>query len=161
MKIANKGYFFTFLQIFKVSPRAHSGLDKTVKMCYLCQLKFNNLSPYILMSIKKIGLLLSLCLIVGGVFMSSVKPVHAGYVKGYYRSNGTYVAPYYRSNANALKYDNYSYTGGSLYNTSYTSPTRSYTSSWYTPSWNTQSNYYLGRSYYNTSHYTYYSYLNR
>jgi hypothetical protein len=37
-------------------------------------------------------------------------------VRGYYRSNGTYVEPYVRSSPNALKYDNYGYTGGSSYN---------------------------------------------
>lgn len=73
-------------------------------------------------------------------------------VKGYYRSNGTYVAPYVRSSPNALKYDNYSYTGGSLYNKSYYTPTKSYSSSWYTPSYTTDSNYYTGKSIYSSKY---------
>lgn len=35
----------------------------------------------------------------------------AGYVKGYYRSNGTYVNGHYRSNPNSTVKDNYSYKG--------------------------------------------------
>jgi hypothetical protein len=65
-------------------------------------------------------------------------------VKGYYRSNGTYVQPYVRSSPNALKYDNYSYKGGSLYNNSYSNPSRSYSPSWYSPSYVTDPNYYSG-----------------
>lgn len=75
-------------------------------------------------------------------------------VGGYYRSNGTYVQPYVRSSPNALKYDNYSYSGGSLYNTSYYSPSKSYSSSWYTPSYYTDSSYYSGKSLYNYNTYT-------
>lgn len=57
------------------------------------------------------------------------------WVSGYWRSNGTYVYGHYRSRPNAYRYDNYSYSGGSLYNSSYYSPRRNYSSSWYTPSW--------------------------
>ncbi len=35
----------------------------------------------------------------------------AGYVKGYYRSNGTYVQGHYRSDPNSTVRDNYSYKG--------------------------------------------------
>ncbi|MGO9017397.1 MAG: hypothetical protein ACLQVJ_03505 [Syntrophobacteraceae bacterium] len=35
----------------------------------------------------------------------------AGWVEGYYRSNGTYVAPYYRSNPNSSVTDNYGFKG--------------------------------------------------
>jgi len=82
-------------------------------------------------------------------------------VKGYYRSNGTYVNPYVRSSPNALKYDNYSYKSGSLYNKSYYSPSRSYSNSWYQPSYSTDPYYYTGKSLYNSGN-SYYSpsYLN-
>lgn len=67
-------------------------------------------------------------------------------VRGYYRSDGTYVRPYVRSNPNGLRYDNYSYTGGSVYNSSYYTP--NYSSSWYQPTWDTDSSYYYGKSIY-------------
>ena len=54
-------------------------------------------------------------------------------VRGYTKSNGTYVSPYTRTRPNAYRYDNKSYTGGSLYNSSYYAPTRNYSSNWYTP----------------------------
>jgi len=44
-------------------------------------------------------------------FFSFVSSAYAGYVNGYYRSNGTYVNGYYRSDANSSPYDNYSYPG--------------------------------------------------
>lgn len=74
-------------------------------------------------------------------FVSSLvftESVEAGYVNGYYRSNGTYVQPYYRSRPNAYTYDNYSYrspsySNGYGYNNSYSN--KSYSSSWYSPSW--------------------------
>lgn len=65
-----------------------------------------------------------------------VNNVEAKYVSGYMRSNGTYVSGYFRSSPNALRYDNRSYRGGSLFNKSYTSPTRNYSPSWYSPSYN-------------------------
>jgi hypothetical protein len=74
-------------------------------------------------------------------------------VKGYYRSDGTYVRPHVRSTPNALKYDNYSYKGGSLYNPSYFSSTRSYSSNWYTPSYLTDPYYYTGKSLYSSGSY--------
>ena len=49
-------------------------------------------------------LLLSLALLIS---FSSI----AGYVNGYYKSNGTYVQPYYRSDSNSTVTDNYSYYG--------------------------------------------------
>lgn len=41
------------------------------------------------------------------VFILNTPQVEAGYVRGYYRSNGTYVRPHYRSNPNSTKVDNY------------------------------------------------------
>lgn len=80
-------------------------------------------------------------------------------VKGYYRQNGTYVQPYVRSSPNALRYDNYGYSGGDLYNSSYFGSSRSYSSSWYTPSWYTDSSYSYGRTLYKTkSHDTFNSF---
>jgi hypothetical protein len=90
-----------------------------------------------------------LFLLVGGLFIIPQAADAYIKVKGYYRSNGTYVQPYVRSVPNALKYDNYSYKGGSLYNPSYSS-SRSYSSSWYTPAWTTDSTYYSGKSLYNS-----------
>lgn len=95
---------------------------------------------------KKLGLFL---LIVFGLLVSSTAHAYV-YVGGYYNSYGTYVSPYVRSTPNAYRYDNYGYTGGSLYNSSYYSPTKSYSSSWYTPSYSTDSSYYLGKSLYNS-----------
>lgn len=77
-------------------------------------------------------------------------------VSGYYRSDGTYARPHVRSAPNALKYDNYSYTGGSLYNPSYYGSTsRNYSSSWYTPSYITDTSYYYGKSLYSSNTYSY------
>lgn len=83
--------------------------------------------------------------------------IHAGYVNGYFKSNGTYVPGYYRSSPNTYKYDNYSYKAGSdLFNSSNSYPTKNYSSNWYTPSSVTQPDYYIGKSYYdlNTSYQT-------
>jgi len=58
----------------------------------------------------------------------------AGYVNGYYRSNGTYVSGHYRSAPNQYKFDNYSYKPRTYTPTPirrYTPRTRSY----YTPSY--------------------------
>lgn len=50
----------------------------------------------------------------------TLQVVEAGWVNGYYRSDGTYVSGHYRSNPNGLKYDNYSWNrGDDLYNDSY------------------------------------------
>lgn len=46
-----------------------------------------------------------------GVLISSVQSVSAGYVNGYYKSNGTYVNGYYRSNPDGNPYNNYSFPG--------------------------------------------------
>ena len=98
-------------------------------------------------------------LVLGIVLMLGVSGVaEAGYVNGYYKSNGTYVGGYYRSSPNAYKYDNYSYTGGSLYNTSYYYPTKNYSYSWYTPRYYTQGDYYKGLSSYNSKYRYYYGY---
>ena len=93
---------------------------------------------------------LLLLLLVGGLLLIPQEADAYVKVKGYYRSNGTYVQPYIRSVPNALKYDNYGYKGGSLYNPSYCSSSRNYSSSWYTPAWHTDSTYYLGKSLYNS-----------
>ncbi len=94
---------------------------------------------------KKI--LLSLILVLG-LFFSLSSVVNAGYVNGYYRSNGTYVSGYYRSNPNVYKNDNYGYTGGSIYNSSYG---KYNTYKYNTPSYRTQSNYYTGLNSYRNS----------
>lgn len=96
------------------------------------------------------GIIAATFLITVGV-VSAPGEANAGRVNGYYRSNGTYVDSYYRSSPNAYKFDNYSYSGGSLYNNSYSSPTRNYTSTWYTPSYLTQPDYYTGLNSYRSS----------
>jgi len=45
------------------------------------------------------------------LFLGIVNVVEAGYVSGYYRSNGTYVSGYYRTEADGNPYNNYSYPG--------------------------------------------------
>lgn len=91
-------------------------------------------------------------LLVGiGLIAVAMHPAYAYVsVRGYYRSNGTYVQPYVRSSPNSLKYDNYNYSGGSLYNNSYYAPTKNYSPSWYTPSYVTDPYYYQGKSIYNS-----------
>jgi len=69
-------------------------------------------------------------------------------VRGYFRSNGTYVSPSIRSNPNSLRYDNYGYTGGSLFNPSFSGSTRNYSSNWYTPSYLTDPSYFSGKNLY-------------
>jgi len=76
-------------------------------------------------------------------------------VRGYYRSDGTYVRSHVRSNPNALRYDNYSYRGGSLYNKSYFGSSRNYSSSWHTPTYITDPYYYSGRNLYNSGYSSY------
>ena len=93
-------------------------------------------------------------LVILGLFFSITHSVFAyTSVKGYYRSNGTYVQPHVRSSPNALKYDNYSYKSGDLYNKSYYAPTKNHPSSWNTPSWYTDSSYYSGKVLYNSYNY--------
>jgi len=90
-------------------------------------------------------------ILVGVSLFFSTRVVNAGWVNGYYRSNGTYVQGYYRSNPNGLRYDNYSYKPSQpLYNPSYGSYN---TYKWNTPSWNTQSDYYTGLNSYRSSNY--------
>ena len=90
---------------------------------------------------KKILLGLAAVLIIPLGLMAYTPNAHAYVrVKGYYRSNSTYVQPYIRSNPNGLRYDNYGYSGGSLYNSTY--GTRG--SYWNTPTWNTDPGYYRG-----------------
>jgi hypothetical protein len=99
---------------------------------------------------KKFGLILAgLMMVVGGFATIHHADAYVS-VRGYTRSNGTYVQPYVRSSPNAIKYDNYGYKGGSLYNTSYYAPTKSYSQSWYTPSYVTDPYYYQGKSLYNS-----------
>ena len=69
------------------------------------------------------------------------------YVQGYWKGS-TYVSPHIRTNPNALRYDNYSYTGGNLYNKSYYYSNKSYSSNWYKPAWETDSSYFQGKSSY-------------
>lgn len=97
--------------------------------------------------------ILTLILFVFGIIVFTAPAYAYVGVKGYYRSNGTYVQPYVRSNPNALKYDNYSYRGGSLYNNSYYSSSQNYSSGQYQPSYLTDSNYYTGKSLYQNKSY--------
>ena len=96
---------------------------------------------------KKLIVILLLVSVSFGFFSSAFAYTS---VKGYYRKNGTYVQSYVRSSPNALKYDNYGYSGGSLYNKSYYAPTKNYSSSYYTPSYYTDSSYYQGKSLYDS-----------
>lgn len=100
--------------------------------------------------------ILALLIVIVGLFgflaFGAIQEAEAVYVRGYYRSNGTYVSPHYRSRPNAYRYDNYNYSWGSssLYNRSYYSPTKDYSSSWYTPSYSDSdywSGYYYNRLY--------------
>jgi hypothetical protein len=112
------------------------------------------------MKIKILSLLVFAAFIFGGFATTA----EAGYVNGYYRSNGTYVNGYWRSEPNGLKYDNYSWTSGDdLYNDSYYDS--GYDSNWYTPSYTWDSDYYTGYysnsdfdNYYAESYSGYYSY---
>lgn len=78
--------------------------------------------------------------------------VHAVYVNGYYRSNGTYVNSYYRSSPNALRYDNYSYKSyqprynNSYYSGYYSSPRQ------YQPAWTYEDDYWTGYDSYNSEY---------
>ena len=83
------------------------------------------------------------------LFFGSSATVNAGYVSGYYKSNGTYVQSYYRSNPNGLNYDNYSYKS---YEPSYNQSYGKYdTYKWNTPSWSTQNDYYTGLNSYRSN----------
>ncbi len=46
----------------------------------------------------------------------------AGWVRGYYRSNGTYVSPHYRTNPNGNPFNNYSFPGSYNPNTGKITP---------------------------------------
>lgn len=122
------------------------------RQAYCCFLLFNN---YFHMH-KTIIIALTVIFAVGLFALPLSADAYVS-VRGYYRSNGTYVSPYVRSNPNALKYDNYGYTSGSLFNRSYYAPTKSYSSSWYTPSYLTDTSYYSGLSLYRSkSSYSWY-----
>lgn len=43
------------------------------------------------------------------VFLLSTSQVDAGWVNGYYRSNGTYVSGYYKTDPDVYKWNNYSF----------------------------------------------------
>lgn len=96
--------------------------------------------------------LLIIFLLSAFVALSIPTTVEAGWVNGYYRSNGTYVQGYYRSDPNGLLYDNYSWNYSQpLYNESY-GKYNDYR--WNTPAWNWQSDYWTGyRSYQLNSYY--------
>ncbi len=87
-------------------------------------------------------------LLLFGIFANDVDAYVS--VKGYYRKDGTYVRPHVRSNPNGLKYDNYGYSGGDLYNDSY--GTRG--SSWDTPTYITDPDYYEGKALYESGGYS-------
>jgi hypothetical protein len=100
---------------------------------------------------KKIIFSLLLALIVSvGLFVNSQSVDAYTYVRGYYKSNGTYVSPHVRSSPNGIRYDNYSYSGGNLYNKTYASRS----TAWSTPSWYTDKNYYTGLNLYKNNNYT-------
>ena len=61
-------------------------------------------------------------LALAAVIFCSTLAAQAGWVSGYYRSNGTYVAPYYRTPANGTPYDNLSYRGYPSQQPGYVSP---------------------------------------
>lgn len=74
---------------------------------------------------------LAIAVIVISLVFTATPSAQAGYVRGYFRSNGTYVSGYYRTSPNAYKFDNYSYNGGDLFNNSYYSyPSYNYNSYW-------------------------------
>ena len=60
---------------------------------------------------KKAILALGASGILGSFFLFGVQFVHAGWVDGYFRSDGTYVSGYYRTDSNYYKWDNYSWDG--------------------------------------------------
>jgi len=96
-------------------------------------------------------ILVNLVIVFGAMFMNSPF-VSAGWVEGYFKSNGTYVNGYWKSNPNGLKYDNYSFDGNwsDAFNDSYYSPTKKYSSNWYTPAWVTQDDYFVGKNFYDS-----------
>ena len=96
-------------------------------------------------------MLIGFVFVVGFMFVNPPL-VSAGWVDGYYKSNGTYVNGYWKSNPNGLKYDNYSFDGNwsDAYNDTYFSSTKNYSADWYKPTWVTQENYYVGKSYYDS-----------
>ncbi len=52
------------------------------------------------------------------VMLITTLTAQAGWVSGYYRSNGTYVAPYYRSDSGSVGHS-YSYSSGYVYRNPY------------------------------------------
>ena len=68
---------------------------------------------------KKYVLLILLLVVSISVFI--VQQVDAGYVRGYFRKDGTYVNGYYRTNPDSSPYNNYSYPGNYNPNTGKTS----------------------------------------
>lgn len=88
---------------------------------------------------KKITLLFAGLLLAIGAFVPA-NDANAGWVSGYYRSNGTYVSGYYRSSPSrsytSYSYPSYSYSYPS-YSYSYSRPKLEYVRSYYKPSSNT------------------------
>ncbi len=74
------------------------------------------------------------------ILLLLVSSAFAGYVRGYYRSDGTYVRGYYRTDPNYTVRDNYSYKGNynphtGNYGTNYyrNNKTSEYYTPYYTP----------------------------
>lgn len=58
--------------------------------------------------IDKMKLVFTFLTLIGLLFLP-VSTVHAGWVNGYFRSNGTYVNGYYRTDPDLYKWNNYSF----------------------------------------------------
>lgn len=69
----------------------------------------------------KRSIILGVALIVLISFVT-VSLVEAGWVRGYYRSDGTYVRPHYRTNPDGNPYNNYSFPGNYNPNTGRITP---------------------------------------
>lgn len=61
------------------------------------------------MEIKKLLICLTLIALILPLSLIFVSKVHAGWVSGYFRSDGSYVGGYYRTEPNYYKWDNYSF----------------------------------------------------
>jgi len=85
----------------------------------------------------------------------------AGWIRGYYRSNGTYVRPHYRTNPDGNPYNNYSFPGNYNPNTGRITPGNpdTYLERYYNPSrqrtYESPRIYYWPRNYYQRSLETY------
>jgi hypothetical protein len=72
------------------------------------------------MRTKKLVILAGVLTILISFFVTSF--AQAGWVRGYYRSNGTYVQPHYRTNPDGNPYNNYSFPGNYNPNTGRITP---------------------------------------